>query len=59
MVQDNNQQRSVGVNFDWYFPKYAYRLIPEEVRKWFKDSKIKITHFDELERGLRIKEKKS
>lgn len=56
--EDNNYQRSVGVNFDWYFPKYAYRHTPEEVRKWFKDCKLEIIHFNEIESGISITGKK-
>jgi SAM-dependent methyltransferase len=43
--------QSVATNFDWYFPKYAYRHTENEIRKWFKDVKLKITHFDEIESG--------
>ena len=50
--------RSVATNFDWYFPEYAYRHSPKEVRKWFKDSKLKITHFNEIESGLSLNGKK-
>ena len=57
--ESDNFERSVGVNFDWYYPKYAYRHTPSEVRKWYRDSKIKITHFDEIESGLSITGKKS
>ena len=51
-AEDNNFARSVGVNFDWYFPKFAYRHSQKEVKTWFKDSKIKITHFRETESGI-------
>jgi ubiquinone/menaquinone biosynthesis C-methylase UbiE/uncharacterized protein YbaR (Trm112 family) len=57
-AEDSNFERSVGVNFDWYFPKYAYRHTPEEVQKWFKDIKIKIVHFREIESGISISGKK-
>ncbi len=53
-AEDGDFERSVGVNFDWYFPKYAYRHSPDEVRKWYKDSKIKITHFKEIESGISV-----
>ena len=52
-------EQSVATNYDWYFPEYAYRHTPKEVKKWFKDSKIKITHFDEIESGLSINGKKN
>lgn len=57
-AEDGNFERSVGVNFDWYFPKYAYRHTPKEVRKWFRDVKIKIIHFKEIESGISISGKK-
>ena len=50
----NNLERSIGVNFDWYSPKYAYRHTSSEVKKWYKDSKIKITHFKEIESGISV-----
>jgi len=57
-AEDGNFERSVGVNFDWYFPKYAYRHTPEEVKKWYKDMKIKIIHFKEVESGISVSGKK-
>ncbi len=51
-------EQSVATNFDWYFPEYAYRHFPKEVKKWFKDSKLKITHFNEIESGISINGKK-
>lgn len=53
-AEDGNFERSVGVNFDWYFPKYAYRHTPDEVKKWFKESKLKISHFNEIESGISV-----
>ena len=53
-AEDDDFQRSVGVNFDWYYPKYAYRHTPQEVRKWYSDSKIKITNFKEIESGISV-----
>jgi hypothetical protein len=49
----------VGVNFDWYSPKFAYRHTPDEVRKWFKESKIKIITFKEIESGISVTGKNS
>ena len=54
----DNFERSVGVNFDWYYPKYAYRHTPEEVKKWYKESKLKIIHFKEIESGISVTGKK-
>lgn len=46
--------QSVATNFDWYFPEYAYRHSPKEVKKWFKDSKLKIIYFNEIESGVSV-----
>ena len=57
-AEDGNFERSVGVNYDWYYPKFAYRHTPDEVRKWFKDVKVRITHFNETESGISVSGKK-
>ncbi len=46
--------QSVATNYDWYFPKFAYRHSEEEVRRWFKDIKLKIIHFNEIESGYSV-----
>lgn len=51
-------EQSIATNFDWYFPKYAYRHTPDEVKKWFNDVKIKIFHFNEIESGISVNGKK-
>jgi ubiquinone/menaquinone biosynthesis C-methylase UbiE/uncharacterized protein YbaR (Trm112 family) len=51
-ADDEDFERSVGVNFDWYYPKYAYRHTPDEVKKWYADTKTKIIHFKEIESGI-------
>ena len=51
--------QSVATNFDWYFPKYASRHTLKEVRKWFKDAKVKIIHFNQVESGFSVNGKKS
>ena len=56
--ESGNFERSVGVNFDWYYPKFAYRHTPKEVRKWFRDAKIKIAMFKEIESGISVTGKK-
>jgi hypothetical protein len=50
--ESDNFQRSVGVNFDWYYPKFAYRHTVQEVKKWFCDAKLKITTLKEIESGI-------
>jgi len=52
--ESDNFQRSVGVNFDWYYPKFAYRHTVSEVKKWFRDAKLKITTLKEIESGISI-----
>ena len=56
--ESDNFERSVGVNFDWYYPKFAFRHTPKEVRKWFQDTKIKIVTFKEIESGISVTGKK-
>lgn len=46
--------QSIATNYDWYFPKFAYRHSESEVRKWFKDVKLKIVHFNEIESGFSV-----
>ncbi|WP_048197133.1 methyltransferase domain-containing protein [Candidatus Nitrosotenuis uzonensis] len=50
--QENDFKRSVGVNFDWYFPKFAWRHTPDEVKKWHKQFGLNIIHFQEIESGI-------
>ncbi len=51
-------EQSIATNFDWYYPKYAYRHTPDEVKNWFKEQKLKISHFNEIESGISITGKK-
>ena len=39
-------QQSVATNFDWYFPKFAYRHTPAEVKKWLdrKSTRLNSSH---------------
>jgi len=57
-ADDDDFERSVGVNFDWYYPKYAFRHTPEEVHNWYKDAKVRIIHFKEIESGISVSGKK-
>ena len=52
--EDVSFEQSVATNFDWYFPKYAFRHTPDEIKKWFNMSKIKITHFKEISSGINV-----
>jgi hypothetical protein len=47
-------EQSVTTNFDWYFPKFAYRHTEKEVRKWYFACKLKIIHFNEIESGYSL-----
>ncbi len=57
--EDSNFDVSLAVNFDWYYPKYAYRHEPEEVKRWFADRKLKIVRFDVIESGISVLGKKA
>jgi len=57
-ADDNDFHRSVGVNFDWFYPKYAWRHSSKEVKKWHVDEKLKIIHFKEIESGINVTGKK-
>jgi len=46
--------QSIATNYDWYFPTFAFRHTPEEVKKWFSQSKINIKHFKEIESGISV-----
>jgi len=56
--EDRDFQRSLGNNFDWYYPKLAFRHSSDEVKKWCKDVKIKITNFQEIYSGISVLGKK-
>ena len=47
-------KQSIATNFDWYFPKFAFRHTSKEIKKWFNISKIKITYLKEIESGICI-----
>jgi len=58
-ADDGNLERSIGVNFDWYYPKFAYRHTPIEVKKWFKEANLKIEYFNEIESGISVNGRKT
>ncbi len=53
-AEDGDYERSVGVNFDWYYPKFAFRHTPKEVRQWYRNQRIRITSFKEIESGISV-----
>ncbi len=56
--ESDNFDRSVGVNFDWYYPKFAFRHTAAEVRQWYRDIKLKVTTLKEIESGISVTGKK-
>jgi len=57
-AEDDDLERSIGVNFDWYYPKYAWRHTVQEVRGWCKETRIKLTYIQEIESGISFTGKK-
>ena len=57
-ANDGNFQRSVGVNYDWYYPKFAWRHTKKEVKEWFTKLNLKISLLNEVESGINISGKK-
>ncbi|MFM7795908.1 MAG: class I SAM-dependent methyltransferase, partial [Candidatus Nitrosotenuis sp.] len=53
-AEDGNFERSVGVNFDWYSPKFAYRHTIDEINTWFKETNLKLVHLNEIESGISV-----
>jgi hypothetical protein len=42
---------SNSANFDWYYPKYAWRQTEEEIRDWCKEFRLKVNYIRENESG--------
>jgi SAM-dependent methyltransferase/uncharacterized protein YbaR (Trm112 family) len=51
-------QENVHVNYDWYYPKYAWRHTEEEVAGWVQDEGLKIIHEYCEESGITIRAKR-
>jgi arsenite methyltransferase len=43
------------LNFDWYHPRYAHRQSEEEVRRWYDDAGLEITHLDADDAGYTVR----
>jgi arsenite methyltransferase len=43
------------INFDWYHPRYAHRHTEEEVRRWFDEAGLSITHIFVEEAGISVR----
>jgi SAM-dependent methyltransferase len=46
---------NVHVNFDWYYPRYAWRHTEEEVRGWLAEAGLRIVHERVEESGITIR----
>ena len=46
---DNNH-----VNYDWYYPKYAWRHTPDEVRNWLSKLNLQENVFNVTESGISV-----
>lgn len=46
---------SVATNFDWYYPKYAFRHTSEEIKQWCNEARLKISHIKEIESGISMR----
>lgn len=42
------------VNYDWYYPRYAWRHTPEEVRGWLEEFGLVEEHFQVGDSGLSV-----
>lgn len=54
----NDLQRSIGVNFDWYYPKFAWRHTLDEIKEWHKQFGLRLIHLQEIESGISTTGKK-
>jgi|Deesub1362A_J573_1020465.scaffolds.fasta_scaffold00708_13 SAM-dependent methyltransferase len=48
-------EASVSTNFDWYFPKYAFRFTPKEINDWFDSVGVSIVHMEVEESGITVR----
>jgi hypothetical protein len=42
---------SNSANFDWYYPKYAWRQSEKEIRSWCKELGLKVNYIKETDSG--------
>nr|AIE93107.1 SAM-dependent methyltransferase [uncultured marine thaumarchaeote AD1000_31_G03] len=57
--ESDNLERSIGVNFDWYYPKFAYRHTPTEVKNGLEIIKSKLHLLMKLKVELALLERKN
>ncbi len=53
-----NFEDNVHVNYDWYYPKFAWRHNVEEVLCWLKQANLKEVHKHVDSAGITIRAKK-
>ena len=46
---------NVQVNFDWYYPRYAWRHTEEEVRAWVSEMGMRVVHECVEESGITVR----
>jgi SAM-dependent methyltransferase/uncharacterized protein YbaR (Trm112 family) len=46
---------NVHVNFDWYYPRYAWRHTEEDVRRWLAEAGLRVVHERIEESGITIR----
>ncbi len=47
-----SMEENTHVNFDWFYPRYAWRHTPEEVRGWLAENDLDETYYGEIDAGL-------
>ena len=55
---DQNYEKSLAVNFDWYHPEYAHRFSRNEVEHLLTNSGLEIENINELMSAFAIRAKK-
>jgi len=53
--KDYDMERNILVNLDWYHPKIAHRHTPAQVRRWIRNSGLKLLHMDMGDAGISIR----
>lgn len=49
---------NVLVNFDWYYPRYAWRHTEGEIRQWLRDVGLELVHESIEDAGITVRGKK-
>ena len=48
-----------AVNFDWYHPQICFKYKIDQIKKWFENSGLLITHSNEDFYGITMRGKKT